>query len=186
VLRRSDSLVRAHGLGLGGLTEDRPLDPRRLARDGLHALGWALLLAAVIFPLFWLGYRAYWQARGDFVLRIPPDWWDIVLGQLLVVALPEEAFYRGYLQTALERGWASRRWRILGAELGRGSLVCAAIFALGHYLALPHPNRLAVFFPALVFAWLRARTGGIGAALGFHALCNLLTDTLARGYHQGP
>jgi uncharacterized protein len=186
VLRRSDALVRAHGLGLGGLTEDRPLAARRLARDGLRALGWALLLAAVIFPPFWLGYRAYWHARGLFVLHIPADWWDIALGQLLVVALPEEAFYRGYLQTALEQGWKSRRWRILGAELGPGWLACAAIFALGHYFALPNPNRLAVFFPALVFGWLRARTGGVGAGIAFHALCNLLTETLGRGYHYGP
>jgi hypothetical protein len=185
VLRRSDALVRAHGLGLGGLTEEQSLNARRLALDGLRAMGWALLLAVIIFPPFWVGYHAYWRAQGDFVLRIPADWWDVVLGQLLVVALPEEAFYRGYLQSALERGWASKRWRILGAEIGLGSIVCAGIFAVGHYLALPNPNRLAVFFPALVFSWLRARTGGIGAGIAFHAMCNLLTDTLGRGYQYG-
>ena len=185
VLRRSDAHVRAYGLALGGLTESSPLQARRLVWDGLRALGWALSLAGLIFPVFWIGYHVYWRAQGDFVLRIPADWWDVVLGQLLVVALPEEAFYRGYLQSALERGWAEQRWRILGAEIGLGSFVCAAIFALGHYLALPNPNRLAALFPALVFSWLRARTGGIGAGIAFHALCNLLTDALGRGYHYG-
>jgi membrane protease YdiL (CAAX protease family) len=43
-----------------------------------------------------------------------------------------------------------------------------------------------VFFPALVFGWMRARTGGIGAAVLFHALCNIFSATLARGYGLGP
>jgi hypothetical protein len=33
-----------------------------------------------------------------------------------------------------------------------------------------------------VFGWLRALRGGIGAAAGFHALCNLLSDVLARSW----
>jgi len=197
VLRKDSALVRAHGLSLGGLTEEGALEARRIVREAAVALGWAALVAAIIFPIFWLGYRYYWQVRSGFALRVPADWWDIVLGQLLVVALPEEAFYRGYLQTALvrpngsasssggKRGFWTAHWRILGADLGPGWLVTCAIFAAGHYLALPHPSRLAVFFPALVFGWLRARTGGIGAAMAFHTMCNLLTETLARGYH-GP
>lgn len=182
VLRRHTAVVRAYGLSLGGLTEQEPLDARRLVVEGARAVGWALLLAVVIFPPFWFGYRMYWGVESSFVFRLPDQWWDLMLGQLLVVALPEEAFYRGYLQTALDRGWGRTRRRILGAELGLGWLVTSAIFAVGHYLALPHPNRFAVFFPALVFGWLCARTKGIGAAVVFHALCNLLVDVLAAGY----
>lgn len=186
VLRRDDEeLVRAYGLSLGGITEPSPLSARRLGRDLGVALLWSALFAAIIFPPFWFGYRVYWRVHGSFMLRLPADWWDVALGQLLVVALPEEAFYRGYLQTALERGWGGKRWRLLGAELGVGWLVASAIFAVGHYLSVPNPTRLAVFFPALAFGWLRARTGGIGAPVLFHALCNLLTDTLARGYLRG-
>ena len=40
----------------------------------------------------------------------------------------------------------------------------------------------AVFFPALVFGWLRARTGGIGASMLFHALCNVYSQALGRGF----
>jgi hypothetical protein len=182
VLRHDTARIRAHGLSLGGLTEPGPLTARRLSRAAVRAIVWATLVAAVVFPPFWFGYRIYWGVEGPFEFRLPDGWWDLALGQLLVVALPEEAFYRGYLQTALERGWARRRWRILGAQLGVGCLATSTVFALGHFLALPHPNRLAVFFPALVFGWLRERTGGIGAPLVFHAMCNLLVDTLAVGY----
>jgi membrane protease YdiL (CAAX protease family) len=51
-------------------------------------------------------------------------------------------------------------------------------------LTEPNVQRLAVFFPALLFGWLRARTRGIGAPVLFHALCNILASTLTRGYNM--
>ncbi|MFI5301533.1 MAG: type II CAAX prenyl endopeptidase Rce1 family protein, partial [Polyangiales bacterium] len=50
-----------------------------------------------------------------------------------------------------------------------------------HLATVHDPARLAVFFPSLLFGWMRARTGGIGAGIAFHAACNLLSDGLARG-----
>jgi membrane protease YdiL (CAAX protease family) len=58
----------------------------------------------------------------------------------------------------------------------------AALFALLHFLVGFSPARLAVFFPALVFGWLREKRSGIGAAIWFHALSNLLSELLIRGY----
>ncbi|WP_165373486.1 myxosortase MrtC [Sorangium cellulosum] len=185
VLRYDEATIRAHGLSLGGLLEPVPLSTRRLARAALHALAWAALVAAIVFPPFWLGYRLYWDTGSPFVLRPPHAPADEIAAQLLVVALPEEAFFRGYLQSALDRVFPPRL-RVLGAQLGPGWLVASAIFALGHLLTILHPARLAVFFPSLIFGWLRARTGGIGAPLLFHAACNLFSLTLARGYGLAP
>lgn len=181
VLRHDEATVRAYGLSLGGLLEPARLDPRRLSRDALVASGWALLVALVTFPPFALGYRFYWSTHAHFLLRLPPSLFDEVTGQLVVIALPEEAFFRGYLQTSLDRVWPPR-WRVLGADLGPGWLVAAAIFAVGHVLTIRHPARLAVFFPALVFGWLRRRTGGVGASVLFHAACNVFSATLGRGF----
>lgn len=185
VLRHDERTIRRHGLSLGGLLEPTPLDGRRIGRDLALALGLAALFALVIFPPFWFGYVTYWGPKGTFVFRAPDSVADEVLGQLLVTALPEEAFFRGYLQTTLDAVWAPR-WRILGADVGPGLVVSAAIFALGHVLTVPNPARLAVFFPALLFGWLRARTGGIGSSVAFHAACNLFSATLARGYGLVP
>ena len=52
----------------------------------------------------------------------------------------------------------------------------------GHLLVIPNPQRLAVFFPALVFGWMRARTGSIAAGATFHALCNVVSDVLHTSY----
>lgn len=105
-------------------------------------------------------------------------WWiiNIVLVQLLLVALPEEVFYRGYLQTTLD-GLVGRDRRIFGVEVNVTSmLITSALFAVGHYLTIPHPARLAVFFPSLLFGWLRRASGGVGAPMAYHAACNLLVE----------
>jgi uncharacterized protein len=181
VLRGDEGEIASHGLSLGGVLEPRPLSARRLLHNASRAFGWFLVVALLTWPLFWIGYRFYWNAVGDFAWVWPAAPLDEYAGQLLVIALPEEAFFRGYLQSELDRVWRPR-FRVLGASVGPGLLVAAAVFAVGHLLTQPHPARLAVFFPALVFGWLRARTGGIGASVLFHAACNLFSATLARGY----
>jgi membrane protease YdiL (CAAX protease family) len=187
VLRRRDADVRAYGLDLGGLLEPSYAPDAvdvsgrgyaRMARAALGALGWALLLCLLVFPPFVIGFARFWHVQR-LAWVLPPKPFDAVLGQLVVVALPEEAFYRGYLQTSLDHAW-TRKVRVLGADVGVGLLVASAVFALGHMATIPHPARLAVFFPSLLFGWLRARTGGIGAGVVFHAACNLLTEGLAR------
>jgi uncharacterized protein len=181
VLRGDDARVPHFGLSLGGLLEAHPLDARRIVRDGLRAFAWAAAFGAIVFPLFWLGYRFWWKPVHAWTWVPPLSWSDELLGQLLVIALPEEAFYRGYLQTAFDDSWGGKV-RIAGAKIGWGILVSAALFGLGHFLTEPRPDRLAVFFPALLFGWLRARTGGVGAGIALHAMSNIFSATIGRGY----
>jgi uncharacterized protein len=184
VLRHDAARIRHFGLSLGGLLEPTAIDWRRVTRETLHAAAWAGALAAVVAVPFAIGFRIYWQPRQPFVFRPPSSIMDDVFGQVLVIALPEEAFYRGYLLTALDDAWGTP-WTLAKAKFGWGLIASSAIFAVGHFLTQPDPQRLAVFFPALVFGWLRARTGGVGAPALFHVLCNLLASTLSRGYGFG-
>jgi membrane protease YdiL (CAAX protease family) len=181
VLRFDVAAVRAHGLSLGGLLEPAHLDARRLLRDMARAIQWAGLVALITFPPFFYGFEFYYKPAAGFSLALSGGLLDELSGQLFVIALPEEAFFRGYLQTRLDQRWPPR-WRVLGASLGPGWLITAGIFAVGHVLTTPNPGRLAVFFPALVFGWLRARTGGVGAGVAYHAACNVFSATLARGF----
>lgn len=185
VWRHDDARVERAGLALGGLVLPGRLDVRRLARGWATSLGWALLLSAFVFVPFFFGWRVWWKAHGTFSLPLTPkalsDMGGELLGQLVIIALPEEAFYRGYLQSRLDDLWSPTA-RILGARVGPSILVTSAIFALGHLATIHDAARLAVFFPSLLFGWLRARTGGIGAACLFHAFCNMFTELLGRGY----
>lgn len=182
VLRSGDNRsIALHGLALGGLFDQEPLSLSRLLRSALGALGWAVMLALIVFPPFWFSYLLWYEPQIGFSPAPLPSLGNDVFGQLLGIAFPEEAFYRGYLQSALDRAWPPRR-RFLSAPLGPGVVVSSALFALGHYLTEPSPARLAVFFPSLLFGWLRARTGGVGAPIAFHALCNLFATFLGRSY----
>lgn len=189
----SPDQLQRRGLALGGWFEPGPLPLGRSARDSTASLGAALLVLAIIAPLFWLGFvlwhapdrafsveRAFWLERDGGALALA----DLALGHLIAVALPEEVFFRGYLQSALDERWPPT-WRVLGADVGLGLVVASAIFAIGHLATVHHPTRLAVFFPSLLFGWLRARTGGVGAATWVHAASNLLVVLLTSGYSLG-
>ncbi|NRA33999.1 MAG: CPBP family intramembrane metalloprotease [Polyangiaceae bacterium] len=181
VLRRSSAEISESGLAMGGLFGDAPLQWKRLLQESGRALTVALALSVLIFPAFFFAWQLWWTPERDFHWTWGPAPAEALLGQLLVVAVPEEMFYRGYLHGALDK-LHPPRWRIFGAQIGPSLLIASAIFALGHVITEPHPNRLAVFFPALLFGWMRARTGGIGAAVIFHAFCNLFATSIERGY----
>jgi membrane protease YdiL (CAAX protease family) len=181
VVRGDDTeRIREFGLGLGGLLEPHELSAARLWRDARVALAHAVAAALIIYPFFWLGFRIWWKT-GAFHPAPLGSVVEGALGQLLVIALPEEAFYRGYLQTSLERA-LGKKLVILGAPVGWGIVLTSAIFALGHLLTELNPARLAVFFPSLVFGFLRSKTRGIGASVVFHAMCNLYSAYLLRSY----
>lgn len=177
----SSAQVRAMGLSLGGLLETRPLEAGRLIRDSVRASAYALAAILVLFPLFWFGFVFWWHPTRAFAWSPPLSWSDELFGQALVIALPEEAFYRGYLLTTLARR-DRRHLPVFGVGVGMSLVWSSALFAIGHFVTEPDPSRLAVFFPALVFGWLRLRTGGIGASLLFHVACNTFASLLGRGY----
>jgi membrane protease YdiL (CAAX protease family) len=183
VALRSDDpdAARRFGLSLGGLFDPEPLDAGRVLKSAAVELGVALLVALVVFPPFWLGYRLWWSPAQPFRPAPIGSILDEALGQFLVIAIPEEAFYRGYLETRLDEAWKPR-WSVLGVALGPGVVVTSAIFALGHVATELSPNRLSVFFPSLLFGWLRTKRRGIGSAAAFHALCNLFASYLAKSY----
>src|SRR5262249_3428999 len=130
VLRGSAEKIRHHGAAFGGLFEPTPLELRRILRDAGRAVRWALVACAVLLPPFWAGFVWWWQPSHDFRYAGLPSA-DEAISQLVVIAVPEELFYRGYLQTALDDA-LPKRVRVLGAEIGGGLLLSSAVFALGH------------------------------------------------------
>lgn len=182
VWRGDDARVEGSGLALGGLVLPGALDRGRLARSAASALLWTALFAAITFVPFFFGWRAFWHPHGGFVFRTSAmDVLNEAFGQLVIIALPEEAFYRGYLQSRLDELFP-QRVRILGASIGPSLVLTSLVFALGHFATIREPARLAVFFPSLLFGWLRARTGGIGAGVAYHATCNVFSEMLGKGF----
>lgn len=148
----------------------------------LRGLAPAAALTVPILGLF--GLIVVLVARAQGLAPRDPSWGDLAwffLIDALLVALPEEWLFRGVLQPALERPEGPRR-RVLGAPLGRGALVGALLFGLAHALLWLSPARALTAAPGLLFAWLRARTGGILPAVVAHAACNALLALLVSAY----
>jgi membrane protease YdiL (CAAX protease family) len=186
VWQKDDVSVARFGLTFAGLVLPGKLDYGRVALSAAKAAGWALLVAAVVFVPFFFGWRWWWKAGAEFHLVMKPyDLLNEALGQLLIISLPEEAFYRGYVQTRLDDA-LPRQIRVLGAKVGPSLFITSLLFALGHFATVHHASRLAVFFPSLLFGWLRSRTGGIGAGVIFHAMCNMFSVLLGKGYGVYP
>ena len=175
------------------------LSSLRTWRAWARGLGAALAVCGVVFPLFLAVFWAYGQALPYLPrwlasilapyslpsaphLRLPPRFALFTAVQLFVVALPEELFYRGFMQTTWAATDPARGVRVLGARLGKGFLATQALFALGHLVVL-QPWRLGTFFPGLLFGWLRERTGNVAAPILVHALSNILMATLEASFY---
>lgn len=159
----------------------------RNLREIFYSLKIFLITALIIFPPFLLAAHLYQtQVFGlhleayRFFLK-----GSMVLFQIFMVALPEEFFFRGYLQTRLKTKF-SKTFRPFGLEALRVPtavpLTCL-IFAASHSFITFQWWHFAIFFPSLVFGWLREKTGGLIAPILFHASCNVLVAILGRVYH---
>lgn len=116
--------------------------------------------------------------------RLPDDMLTLVAYQIFFVAIPEEFFYRGYLQTRLNE-LHGRRWAVGGAMLGSGAIVANLLFAFGHSVVQLQWWHFATFFPGLLFAWMRERSGRVVPGALFHAFCNVSVMSLDALYGVG-
>jgi CAAX protease family protein len=159
----------------------------------------ALAVCAVVFPVFFAGFWAYgrllpalppglaahlapYSVPSSPRLRLPDRFLVTAVVQVLVVALPEELFYRGWMQTTWAATAPERGVTVLGARLGAGFLATQGLFALGH-LVVFQAWRLGTFFPGLLFGWLRQRTGNLAAPVLVHALSNLFLAVLEASFY---
>ncbi len=133
-----------------------------------------LRLLLLIAPPFIVGYHLYQSLLFGLSPGhgAPPQPGLEIAHHLFFVAVPEEFFYRGYFQTRLNEVMP-RRFLIWGVPMGWGAVVASLFFAFGHSLVTFQWWHFATFFPGLVFAWARERTGGVMAGALFHAICNV-------------
>ncbi len=90
-----------------------------------------------------------------------------VIFQLLSVSLPEEFFFRGFLQDSMGRNL-------------RAVLLVSLMFSLAHLpkaISLGDWTSLLSFFPSLMIGWLYMKTNNIVPGTIFHLLANLVYQT---------
>lgn len=92
----------------------------------------------------------------------PPPLVEFLFRQALLIALPEEVFFRGYLYDAFE----DRKWEPV--------LASSLLFAAGHLVIHASWYRVLTFFPGLLLGGARKFSGNIYVPILLHLLFNLL------------
>ena len=140
-----------------------------------EAWGQAFLLLAKVLAVTAIPFAIVYQTRlfgARPVGNMPADMLTLVAYQVFYVAIPEEFFYRGYFQTRLNEVFP-RKFLIFGVPIGWGAVLACLFFAFGHSVVQLQWWHFATFFPGMVFAWMRERTGGVVAGALYHACCNI-------------
>lgn len=142
-----------------------------------------LLVSVIVFVPFAIGnhfYQGIIFGRAFHSLQ----WAGLGLyffNQVILVALPEEIFFRGFMEDALTRSYPPAH-KFLGAPFGKAMLINGLIFAFSHTLITFQWWHFSIFFPSLLFSWLRQKTGTIWVAAFFHAVCNCVAWVIAKSY----
>jgi membrane protease YdiL (CAAX protease family) len=98
--------------------------------------------------------------------------YSLVILQLFLVAVPEEVFFRGYLQEKI------------GNDL-RGVLAVSLLFAIGHFVTgcvggglggASCAKTLLTFFPSIVMGYMYATSGTLWGNIMFHFLSNIVYE----------
>lgn len=148
-------------------------------REILSSLFLSVATMLVLFPPFLVLNHFYQRlvfGRG-LTLSTPEISLEMVVIQLLLVAFPEEFFFRGYLQSQVARFCPGKI-----VAIGWAVPITSLLFAFSHTLITFQWWHFAIFFPSLVFGWLREKTGGLVAPILFHTASNLLVHWIGTAY----
>ncbi len=150
--------------------------------DFLKSFRLFLIFALILFPLSFIINHFYQNMIGHtYHPGSFKGWGPLIFYELVAIALPEEFFFRGYLQGRLNLLF-EKKWKLLGAQIGLGLLLTSFIFAISHSLIQFQWWQILIFFPAMAFGWLKEKSHTITASIFLHASCNLFAKWVSLHY----
>ena len=171
--------------------------PAIVRKDRFPEIGWSKrrvkeilpVLASTCVVVFGATFAGLWLLKlygFQPPLRVarPPggqllSW---IFYQFLYVAVAEEVFFRGYLQSNLLRLASTAKCHPF-LKNWISIVVCACFFAGAHIIVQGNPASALTFFPGVILGWLFIRTKSLLAPIIFHALANtcycIMTTALA-------
>ena len=136
----------------------------------------SLLISIVIIGIYLISY--YFINNKSINLEALSL--NLIITHLIVIAFPEEAFFRGYLQQEL------------GNDI-KSIFIVSALFALGHFLTiciasgsfgLHCVSALLTFFPSLVMGYMYYKSESIWGCTVFYFLSNPLHNSKIISAHN--
>lgn len=146
-------------------------------RNLLFQLKDFFLISIWIYPFF-LGlfiFYELWVLKFRFIPEIKVQYFDIIIFHFFGVSLPEEFFFRGFLLPLFDRDMP-KKYLAFGVNWGTGLLLSSFFFSAGHLIFSHRLEKLAVFFPGLLFGLLREKHNSLLLPVLFHAISNIIVE----------
>lgn len=155
---------------------DRNFRWNNFIRVELEGIKPFLLISAttiVLYPPLFFGWFL-WFEKASFQIPqtsalISNFFYGLFLG--IVVAVPEELFFRAWLQETIFKKYNNKIFFIITKK----NLTTSFIFGTAHAVSFLNPLRMSTFFPSLLFGWFTEKSrSNIFYAVLFHAVSNII------------
>lgn len=130
----------------------------------------------VVFPVLFCGVflLKYYKVQLPLCPVVPEGrWFSWLIYQFLYVAVAEETFFRGYLQSNILRLLTIAVAKNLASLELTSIIISAAVFAISHSVLFGNVIPIITFFPGLIFGWVFVKTKSLLAPILFHGLANV-------------
>lgn len=145
----------------------------REIRGSLALLGWTCI---VVFPAT---FSCCWLLKS-YGLGLPlrpmlpegQSWACWLFYQFMYVAIAEEVFFRGYVQSNILRLTSKLKLKQCWLQQWISITLSATCFAIAHIIVQGQIISVLTFLPGLILGWLFIRTKSLLAPILFHGLAN--------------
>lgn len=162
------------------LVMDRKFRPKKLflpSKAGFKLFLYVTLAVIIFYPGLFLFYETFVLDKG-FVVPGTSEVLKAVskgIAAIAVAAIPEEFFFRGYIQEHVLKKHDSRFLKIISVK----NLLTSLVFGLVHAAAFLDITRAVTFFPSLLFGLFTEKSKGrIFYSVSFHVVSNILAFIL--------
>jgi len=147
------------------------------SKQGFKLFSQVSILTIVFYPLIFFGYWICFKGN-TFGLPGSSQILSAVskgLTGVLIAAIPEEFFFRGYLQEHVFKKYDFKIIKILSVK----NILTSLLFGAVHAIAFLDITRAVTFFPSLVFGLMAEKSKGrVFYSVLFHVVANIVAFIL--------
>ena len=159
---------------------DKTFRPKKLfipSREGLKLFLWVTVATLVLYPPLFFAYNLGFMHRALATPTTNELMKAVTKGliAIAVAAIPEEFFFRGYIQEHVFSHFDKKILKIVSLK----NLFTSLLFGLVHALAFLDITRAATFFPSLLFGLFTEKSRGrIFYSISYHVVSNIMAFIL--------
>jgi len=147
------------------------------SKKGFKLFLWISLTTIIFYPFLFFGYWV-WYKGNSFSIPVSNQILSAIskgLAGVAVAAIPEEFFFRGYLQEHVFKKYDFKILKILSIK----NILTSLLFGAVHAIAFLDITKATTFFPSLLFGLITEKSKGrIFYSVLFHVVANVLAYIL--------